>query len=70
MAINLQGMKGERTAETLTLTCQDMMAENTLDEPEKITPQAGTIDCTAGKKSTMINDEIAPMTFRLYKVKK
>ena len=70
IAINLNGMKGERTAETLTLTCTDMMAENTLDEPEKITPKAGTLACTAGKKNTVINDEIAPMTFRLYKVKK
>ena len=70
VSINLSGIKGERTAETLTLTCADMMAENTLDEPEKITPQAGTLACTAGKKNTVINDEIAPMTFRLYKVKK
>lgn len=70
IAINLNGMKGERTTETLTLTCTDMMAENTLDEPEKITPKAGTLACTAGKKNTVINDEIAPMTFRLYKVKK
>ncbi len=70
VSINLSGIKGGRTAETLTLTCTDMMAENTLDEPEKITPQAGTLACTAGKKSAVINDEIAPMTFRLYKVKK
>ena len=66
----LNGIKGERTAETITLTCTDMMAENTLDEPEKIVPQNGTLACTADKKNTVINDEIAPMTFRLYKVKK
>ena len=47
-----------------------MMAENTLDEPEKIVPQGGSLNCEAGKKNTVINDEIAPMTFRIYKVKK
>ncbi len=70
LTINLKGLKGERTAETLTLTCDDMNAENTLDEPEKITPQAGTLNCEAGKKNTVLSDNLPAMTFRLYKVKK
>ena len=70
VTINLNGMKGERTAETITLTCTEMDAENTLDEPEKIVPQNGTLACEAGSKCTVISDNIAPMSFRLYKVKK
>lgn len=70
VSINLQGMKGVRTAQTITLTCTDMMAENTLDEPEKIVPKDGSMECAAGKKCTVINDELPAMTFRLYKIKK
>ncbi len=70
VSINLTGIKGERTATTITLACADIDAENTLDEPEKITPTEGAIACEAGAKSTVINDELAPMAFRIYKVKK
>lgn len=70
VSVNLKGMKGERTAQTTTLTCTDMDAENTLEEPEKIVPKTGTLTCKAGKKCTVIEDEIAPMTFRVYRIKK
>lgn len=69
VSINLLGMKGTRTAETITLTGTEMDADNTLDNPEKITPKNGTLECEAGKKNTVINDNLPPMTFRLYKVK-
>ncbi len=70
LSINLKGMKGERTAETLTLTCADMDAENTLDEPNKIVPVAGTVACEAAKKNTVLNDNLPAMSFRLYKVQR
>lgn len=70
ISINLNGMKGEKTAETITLACNEMDAENTLDNPEKITPKNGSVKCEAGKKNTVLNDEIGAMTFRLYKIKK
>lgn len=70
VSININGLKGERTAETITLTCSEMDAENTLDNPDKIVPQSGSLKCEAGKKSTVLNDELPAMTFRLYKVKK
>ncbi len=70
VSINLKGMKGERVAETLTLSCDDMNAENTLDEPTKITPKSGKVSCEAGKKNTVLNDNLPAMSFRLYKVKK
>ena len=70
IAINLNGIKGERTAETITLTSTEMDAENSICKPERIVPQTGSLVCKAEKKSTVIEDTIAPMTFRLYKVKK
>ena len=69
VSINLLGMKGERTAATVTLTSDDPDAENTLDYPERIVPQSGTARCEAGKKSTVLTDNLPAMTFRLYKVK-
>lgn len=70
VSINLDGMKGSRTAETITLTSTEMDAENTLDNPDKIVPVNGTLQCEAGKKQTVINDNLPAMTFRLYKIKK
>ena len=69
--LNLQGIKGERTAETLTLSHNGSMDdENTLDQPEKITPKAGSVKVEAGKKAAVLNDEVPAMSFRLYKIKK
>ena len=69
--LNLQGIKGERTAETLTLSHNGSMDdENTLDQPEKITPKTGSVQVQAGKKAAVLNDELPAMSFRLYKVKK
>ena len=69
--LNLQGIKGERTAETLTLNWTGSMDdENTLDQPEKITPKKGSQPVEAGKKAAVLNDNVPAMSFRLYKVKK
>ena len=68
VSVNLLGMKGERTAKTLTLSHTGMDDENTLDAPEKITPKDGSVSLEAGKKNTILNDEIPAMSFRLYKV--
>ena len=70
VSINLLGIKGERTAETLTLSHNGMDDENTLDNPEKITPKKGSLKCDAGKKNTLLLDDVPAMSFRLYKVKK
>ncbi len=69
VSINLKGLKGEKDVELLTLSSPDMDADNTLDNPEKIVPQKGNMKCEAGKKSTVLNDNVPAMTFRLYKVK-
>ena len=71
VTLNLQGIKGDRTAETITLTYNGSMDdENTLDQPEKIKPVGGTIACTADKKQTVLSDQLPAMSFRLYKIKK
>ena len=70
VSIQLNGMKGERTAQTITLSHDGMDDENTLDNPEKITPQKGTLKLDAGKGSTLLLDDVPALSFRLYKVKK
>ena len=71
ITLNLQDVKGERTAETLTLSYSGSYDdENTLDQPEKITPKAGSVACTAQKKQAVLNDQIPAMSFRMYKIKK
>ena len=70
ISLNLQGLQGARTAETITLCHDGMDDENCLDNPEKITPKTGSIECEAGKKSTILNDELQPMSFRIYKIRK
>ena len=71
VTLNLLGIKGASTANTITLNHQGSLDdENTLDEPEKIVPKAGTIAVEAGKKNAVLNDEVPAMTFRIYKVKK
>ncbi|MBR1686916.1 MAG: carbohydrate binding domain-containing protein [Prevotella sp.] len=71
ISLNLIGLKGERTAQTLTLQHDGLDDENTLDQPALIQPVEGTVQCTAGlKQQTTLNDELAPMSFRLYRIKK
>ena len=69
VSVNLKGLKGEKDVELLTLTSTEMDADNTLDNPEKIVPQKGSMMCEADKKNTVLNDNVPAMTFRLYKVK-
>ena len=70
ISIQLNGMKGVRTAQTITLSHNGMDDENTLDNPEKITPKDGTLQLDAGKGSTLLLDDVPALSFRLYKVKK
>ena len=70
VSVKLVGMKGTRTAETITLSHNGMDDENTLDNPEFIVPKNGTLSVDAGKDATLLTDDIPPMSFRLYKVRK
>ena len=71
VTLNLKGIKGDRNAQTLTLSWSGSMDdENTLDQPERIKPQAGSLQCTSAKSTLVVSDQLPPMSFRLYKVKK
>ena len=71
VSIQLSGMKGTHTAETITLSHNGSMDdENTLDQPEKIVPKIGNLKLDAGKKATLLLDDVPAMSFRIYKVKK
>ena len=70
VSIQLKGIKGATEAQTITLHHDGMDEENTLDQPERIIPKAGTIKVDAGKKAPLLLDDIPAKTFRIYKVKK
>lgn len=71
ITLNLQGMTGAPVATTLTLNHNGSMDdENTLDNPTKITPVAGSVKCEAAKKAVVLNDQLPAMSFRLYRIKK
>lgn len=69
--LNFNGLKGDRTAQTLTLSYSGSKDDdNTLDNPTRITPQPGTCPVAAGKKTATLTDQLPALSFRLYKVKK
>ena len=72
VTLNINGIKGDRTAQTLTLqSAGGLDDENTLEQPEKITPKKGSVSCVAGGKNVLVvSDQLPPMAFRLYKIKK
>ena len=70
VSFNLAGMKGTRTAQTLTLSHNGMDDENSICKPELITPQKGTIQVDEGKGSSLLLDNLPPMSFRIYRIKK
>jgi alpha-L-arabinofuranosidase len=70
VSIQLHGIKGARTAHTITLCHNSMDDENTLDQPEKIIPRPGSCAVDAGKKAALITDDLPARSFRIYKIKK
>ena len=70
ISIQLKGMKGTYTAQTITLSHNEMDDENTLDNPEKIIPRPGTCQVDAGKGASLLLDNLPARTFRIYKIKK
>ena len=72
VTLNIKDIKGDRTARTITLQHNGSWDdENTLEQPEKITPKPGTLACVAGAKNTLVvSDQLPAMTFRIYRIKK
>ena len=67
---NLSSLKGDHAVTTLTLSHSGMDDENSIRRPELITPQPGTAQTVADKKGTVLTDQLPPMSFRIYRVKK
>lgn len=70
VTLNLAAMTGATTARTITLSHDGMDDENSIQRPELITPKEGTVPCTSEKKQLVISDQLPPMSFRIYRVKK
>ena len=70
VTFNLAGISGDRTAQTMTLSHNNMDDENSIARPELITPVKGTVSVTAAAKQSVLNDQLPPMSFRIYRIKK
>lgn len=69
VTLNLNGMKGSRSASLTTLQCDNMDAENTIDNPNKIRPVETTATCESKKNATVLSDKLPAKSFRMYKIK-
>lgn len=69
VTLNLNGLKGSRSASLTTLQCDNMDAENTLDNPNKIRPVETTATCESKKNATVLSDKLQAKSFRMYKIK-
>ena len=70
ITLNLKDLTGADTAQTLTLSHQGLDDENSIQHPELITPQKGSVAVEASKKQSVINDQLPAMSFRIYRIKK
>lgn len=66
VTLNLNGLKGSRSASLTTLQCDNMDAENTLDNPNKIRPVETTATCESKKNATVLSDKLPAKSFRMY----
>ena len=69
VTLNLNGLKGSRSATATTLQSDNMDAENTLDNPNLIRPVETTATCESKKNATVLNDKLPAKSFRMYKIK-
>lgn len=69
VTLNLDGLKGSRSATATTLQSDNMDAENTLENPNLIRPVETTATCVSKKNMTVLNDKLPAKSFRMYKIK-
>lgn len=67
--LSLDGLKGQHSASVTTLHCDNMDAENTLDNPDAIHPIEATATCVGSKSATVLNDSLPAKSFRMYRIK-
>ena len=63
--LSLKGLKKATGAKVITLISSDPVAENTLDQPEKITPK----ESTAALNGNILEASVAPKSFNVYVIK-
>ncbi len=66
VTLNLKGMKGTHNAQLIFFHSDNLTAENTLEEPEKIIPRTMSITVNAPAQ----NVSVPARTFCIYKIKK
>ena len=66
VTLNLKGMKGSHEAQLISMHSDNLTAENTLDEPNKIVPQTSSVTVSAPSQSVTV----PARTFYIYKIKK
>ncbi|MCQ2251625.1 MAG: carbohydrate binding domain-containing protein [Bacteroidales bacterium] len=69
IALNFNGIKGSHNVKTITLHTDNMEAENSLDNPNRITPHNGSMTAS-GEKTTSLTDNLPAMTFKIYKLQR
>ena len=70
VSVELKGMKSvDANVQVTSLHCTEMDAENTIDNPDKITPKNSTIALQMNGKTPVIADVLPAMSFKVYKVK-
>lgn len=69
VTLNLNGLKGSRSASVTTLHSDNMDAENTLDNPNAIRPTESTATCQSKKNMNVLNDQLPAKSFRMYRIK-
>ena len=66
VTLNLKGMKGDHAAQLITFHSDELTAENTIEEPQKIVPKTSSLTVTAPVQ----NVTVPARTFYIYKIKK
>ena len=69
VTLNLNGLKGSRSATATTLHSDNMDAENTLDNPGAIRPVETAAVCQSKKNMTVLTDKLPAKSFRMYRIK-
>ena len=69
ITLRLDGLKGQRNANVTTLHCDNMDAENTLDNPEAIRPTEAAATCVSQRNATVLNDNLQAKSFKMYRIK-
>lgn len=69
VSVLLKGLKQASNAEVTMLHHTDMDAENSIKEPNKITPKKSSVAIEMDGKTPVLNDQLPAMSFKVYRIK-